>query len=133
MSKYDYDESVAIFNRGESFYALIMAAMRKADTANSFILEAAFPGVRMELQQRYNAPGGLLEGEADVALGGLIEPSHRGPLTSEQSCDFVLRNDCIRIINNLWVDQCGGCLNLDTCETCRAYSQAIDAIEGDQA
>lgn len=45
------------------FYALIMAAMRRADSMNAIALRAAFPEVWDELQARYNAPGGILPQE----------------------------------------------------------------------
>lgn len=45
------------------FYALIMAAMRQADTANAERLRHMFPVVWDELQARYHAPGGLLPGD----------------------------------------------------------------------
>lgn len=81
MSRYDYEQSLAIACEGRSFYALIMAAMRQADTSNLEALKRAFPGQFEELWRRYNAPGGYLpsdvpEGEdtirADVqqAIGG---------------------------------------------------------------
>lgn len=48
---------------GNSFYTLIMAAMRQADTDNLEALQSAFPRVWNELRRRYNAPGGKLPGE----------------------------------------------------------------------
>ncbi len=63
MSYHDYRESQRIELKGYSFYAIVMAAMRQADTANTELLVEAFPQVHAELSQRYNAPGGLLEGE----------------------------------------------------------------------
>jgi len=45
------------------FYALLMAAMREADSTNLERLKLAFPGTWAELQAHYHAPGGLLEGE----------------------------------------------------------------------
>jgi hypothetical protein len=45
------------------FYALIQAAMRKADSANAMKLWRAFPEVWEELNQRYKAPGGRLPGD----------------------------------------------------------------------
>jgi hypothetical protein len=60
MSLYDYRESQGIHG---SFYALIMAAMRKADTNNLRLLKAAFPEVWDELSKRYNARGGMIEGD----------------------------------------------------------------------
>lgn len=62
MSHYDYVRSRAL--TGEPFYALIMAAMRRADSANRWRLREQFPEVWDELEKRYNSPGGLLEGEA---------------------------------------------------------------------
>jgi len=45
------------------FYALIMAAMRRADDKNLAKLKLAWPDVWVELKARYDAPGGLLDGE----------------------------------------------------------------------
>jgi len=43
-----------------------MAAMRQADTDNATLLKAAWPHVWIELQARYDAPGGFLtEQEAE--------------------------------------------------------------------
>lgn len=64
MSLYDYERSRAIAANDEPFYALVMAAMRQADTINLSKLQTAFPEVWMELSARYNAPGGLLAGDA---------------------------------------------------------------------
>jgi hypothetical protein len=64
MSHYDYECSKEILSDDPPFYALIMAAMRKADNHNLARLRDVFPGIWDELQQRYNAPGGLLPAEA---------------------------------------------------------------------
>lgn len=64
MSLYAYKESQEIASRG--FDALIMAAMRKADTDNAGLLREAFPEIWKELLGRYNAPGGLLPGEINT-------------------------------------------------------------------
>lgn len=45
---------------GFGFYALIMAAMRQADTDNAERLRRCWPDVWQELHARYNAPGGIL-------------------------------------------------------------------------
>ena len=45
------------------FYALLMAAMRKADSLNFVKLASVFPEVAKTLQARYDAPGGMLEHE----------------------------------------------------------------------
>lgn len=66
MSAYDYLASFEISKTDPPFYALIMAAMRRADTENLAQLRAAFPDTYTELEARYNAPGGLLPDE----LGG---------------------------------------------------------------
>jgi len=49
------------------FYALIQAAMRKADSDNAWKLQHEWPDVWAELQSRYNAPGGHLPGELNHA------------------------------------------------------------------
>ena len=63
MSYYDYIQSQEITAKGYYFYALIMAAMRQADSDNIEKLKSIFPDVYTELKTRYNAPGGLLPGE----------------------------------------------------------------------
>lgn len=63
MSHFDYEASKHIAAEDYPFYALVMAAMRQADTDNAARLRGAFPLVWHELQQRYNAPGGYLSGE----------------------------------------------------------------------
>lgn len=63
MSWHEYRVSQEIDAHDYPFYALIMAAMRKADTANMRRLREAFPEVHADLVARYNAPGGWLEGE----------------------------------------------------------------------
>ena len=60
MSRYDYEASKAIVAQDWPFYALIMAAMRQADTQTAYTLRNAWPHVWDELQARYNAPGGRL-------------------------------------------------------------------------
>jgi hypothetical protein len=64
MSLYDYKTSQKIAAEDHPFYALIMAAMRQADTDNVEKLRAAWPEVWEELRARYNAPGGFLPGES---------------------------------------------------------------------
>ena len=46
-----------------TFAALIMAAARRADSTSFAKLDMMFPDIVGELQLRYDAPGGLLEGE----------------------------------------------------------------------
>lgn len=66
MSLYDYRASRELAAQDPPFYALIMAAMRKADSSNELKLRQAWPAIWDELYLRYNAPGGLLEGEVDT-------------------------------------------------------------------
>ena len=63
MSYYDYRVSASLELQDVPFYALIMAAALRADTANLAKLRRACPEVVAELEARYNAPGGLLPGE----------------------------------------------------------------------
>lgn len=63
MSLYDYKMSLELAKDDPSFYTLIMAAMRGADTDNEVLLRSCWPEVWDDLQARYHAPGGLLEGE----------------------------------------------------------------------
>ena len=63
MSFYDYKKGREIEAGGYPFYAIIQAAMRQADSDNLEKLSTAFPEVRMELQMRYNLPGGMTEKE----------------------------------------------------------------------
>jgi hypothetical protein len=63
MSLFDYKTSIEISKEDFPFYALIMSAMRKADSDNIEKLKLAFPDIYEEFEKRYNAPGGLLKGE----------------------------------------------------------------------
>ena len=63
MSLYDYRASLEISATDPPFYALIMAAIRKADTDNAARLRMLFPDVYAEFAARYNAPGGILPGD----------------------------------------------------------------------
>ena len=63
MSHYDYQRSLQLAIQYEPFAALIMAAIRRADTDNLARLRAAFPAVYDELGARIDAPDGVLPGE----------------------------------------------------------------------
>ena len=63
MSLYDYKVSQEISAQDHPFYALIMAAMRQADSENGLRLKASFPSLWDEMQERYNAAGGVIEGD----------------------------------------------------------------------
>lgn len=60
MSLHEYRAAQEIVNADPPFYALIMAAMRRADTFNLAKLRAAFPDIYREVEARYNAPGAVL-------------------------------------------------------------------------
>lgn len=55
-----YRASVELGKGDPSFYGLLMAAMRRADSRNAAILRQAFPEVWRDLQARYDAPCGVL-------------------------------------------------------------------------
>jgi len=76
MSHYDYARSIqiAIAIQNEPFAALIMAAMRQADTRNAERLMHAFPEIWDELWERVEAPDGVLPGE----------PAYRRPYREEE-------------------------------------------------
>lgn len=60
VSLYDYRISRELAESEPPFAALIMAALRKADSYNAYALRSAFPAICEELQARYDAPGGVL-------------------------------------------------------------------------
>lgn len=64
VSRYDYKVSRQLDDI--PFYALVMAAMRRADSRNLVLLRSAFPDVYDELHARYNAPGGVLPTDPGV-------------------------------------------------------------------
>lgn len=63
MSLYDYRQAQKLVHEDVPFYALIQAAMMKADSHNSARLNAAWPEIRREVEARYHEPGGLLDEE----------------------------------------------------------------------
>lgn len=65
MSLHEYHYSSKLWLEDPPFYALIMAAMRKADPNNQVKLREAFPEVWSELRARYNKPLGVLPEEAE--------------------------------------------------------------------
>lgn len=66
MSLHQYEISKRIAASDYPFYSLIMAAMRQADSENLAKLQAAWPEVWDELEERYNAPGGLTATEREA-------------------------------------------------------------------
>ena len=79
MSLHEYIMSREIAKQDYPFYALIMAAMRQADTTNMETLQYGFPSQYAELKERYNAPGGALN-DADVEF---LDTIRRMDATSE--------------------------------------------------
>jgi hypothetical protein len=63
VSLVDYKIGRQIASEDPPFYAIIMAAMRKADSDNIAKLKEAFPETWDELNARYTARGGLLKDE----------------------------------------------------------------------
>ncbi len=76
-SHFDYTQSIKAA-ADYSFYALLLAAVRNADSDNLVLLETAFPGVVANLRRRYHAPGGLLPGERDWFDDELFEAAQDG-------------------------------------------------------
>jgi len=68
MSYYNYAMSQRIVRGDPPFYALIMAAMWKADSRNFDLLKEAWPEVWAEFIARYDAPAGRLAGEEKEPL-----------------------------------------------------------------
>ena len=66
MSYYDYRLSQRISTRNEPFYALLFALIREADSDNIEKIKRQWPDVWQEFYDRYNAPGGILEGDNDA-------------------------------------------------------------------
>jgi hypothetical protein len=75
VSLYDYRRSASLAADDAPFAALVMAAMRRADTGNLARLREAFPELHAELEERYRSPGGLLADE----LAPLITPESGDP------------------------------------------------------
>ena len=88
ISRHEYLVSIDLSHA--PFYALIMAAMRNADTYNLQRLKAAFPDTYAEFSLRYYSPGGELEGEHVKPLADRIfDPEHMA--TMDAWADAVLR------------------------------------------
>ena len=65
MSLHEYEEGRKLAAKDPPFYALIQAAMRRADTYNLELLKIRWPEVWLELRARYNAPNGMLKSEIE--------------------------------------------------------------------
>lgn len=94
MSLFDYQASRVIAAEDYPFYALVMAAMRQADTHNTRVLAAAFPEVAEELAQRYNAPGGILPTERCPDCGhAWTEHDADDPAIEVPGCNHLNEDD----------------------------------------
>ena len=62
-NRYEYMVGRELEAKDIPFYALIQAAMRRADTGNLYKLQTVFSQVWAELQERYDTPGGYLKEE----------------------------------------------------------------------
>lgn len=85
-----YDYTVSRYLVGTPFEALIMAAMRAADTTNLALLREAWPDVWNELEARYNAPGGVLDGDPEYVkaqAGGQSRPGSGPPLPGSRATE----------------------------------------------
>lgn len=60
MSLHHYEISKELEASDLPFYALLMAAIRRADSDNMAKFRACWPEIVDELQARYDAPGGRL-------------------------------------------------------------------------
>lgn len=96
MSLYDYKISRSLVAQDAPFHALLMAAMRKADTSNQIKLQAMWPDIWEELVARYNAPGGRIGAEAiPDKCPGPDDPRCQSKCTL--SADDTIRDpDCFR-------------------------------------
>ncbi len=63
MTLHEFQAAQRLHAEQHPFYALLMAAMRAADTHNAALLREHWPAVWAELSERYDAPGALLPGE----------------------------------------------------------------------
>lgn len=63
MSLYDYEISKQLGAGDPPFAAFIMAAYARADSTNTAKIGYLWPEIAAEVDARYNAPGGLLDGE----------------------------------------------------------------------
>jgi hypothetical protein len=72
MSLHEYLCSRAISKEDPPFYALLFALMRKADSDNAAKIKAAWPARWLEMQERYNAPGGILPSDEVQDIGDQV-------------------------------------------------------------
>jgi hypothetical protein len=63
LDYFEWQAARALHRQDVPFYALIAAALWKADTYNANELRHAFPDTCALAQKRYDAPGGLLDSD----------------------------------------------------------------------
>jgi hypothetical protein len=100
MTRYDFDTSRALAAADVPFEALIMAALRRADSSNAATLRAAFPVLAAETQERYDAPGGILRTDPDAVeeLARRIDDDAFAPgsYSTEEAASRARRQDRAR-------------------------------------
>lgn len=104
MSLFDFQESSKAAAE-YPFFALIMAAMRNADSHNSALLRDTFPELWAEISARYNAPGGILPDD-ETNMNFTIAPTAH--ITPDDE-----------ILPNTWMDEfryCAKCDEFGNCE-----------------
>jgi hypothetical protein len=76
LGKYAYDASRKLHREivGAGFYVILLAAARVADGENFARLQAMWPDVMAELQERYDAPGGELTEEREAQIEAMPRP-----------------------------------------------------------
>lgn len=60
MSLYNFKVAITLQHEDVPFYALIMAALMRADSENYTVLARAFPEIEVETFNRYRSPNGKL-------------------------------------------------------------------------
>lgn len=63
MSLYDFKIATELAHKDTPFYALIMAAMYRADSENIKKLKLMWPDIWDEAYERYHAPEGIIKGD----------------------------------------------------------------------
>lgn len=107
MSHFEYKISQEVACQDLPFYALIMAAMRQADSTNLEKLKSAWPETWAEFHARYNGPNGLLSQE--LKDRGIEKVRGRYP--------------CFRGRES---QECLGCANRESCATAKEFSTTGD-------
>ncbi len=77
MSLYDYHYSEKLSRQDPPMDALLMAAIRKADSTNLARIEAGFPELVAEMKARYNAPLGVIPEDGAVDVEAVVDGRNR--------------------------------------------------------